>query len=212
MMEDYLEFLEMRPPRIGIDKNNPLRSARLICSEMDSRRNTFLNQSIDWIVTPVVRDVEKLFDKSKSSEVFYTIELLALGRPTHKVGGNEYKTMLELVDILDPDGKIRSKIGNEFWRDLQRIDPVDETRFKVCSHCARLDCTKKCSSCETSYCNRDCQVADWKTHKPLCKEKADRLNIDKEFKAKFPNYIPAARMEGGTSGRAHHFMEDGYKF
>jgi hypothetical protein len=40
-----------------------------------------------------------------------------------------------------------------------------------CAHCGRVDGLKKCSGCHrVSYCSRECQVSDWKKHKPMCKK------------------------------------------
>ena len=36
--------------------------------------------------------------------------------------------------------------------------------------------TKCCSRCrDVTYCSRECQVADWSRHKPICDENADRI-------------------------------------
>lgn len=39
----------------------------------------------------------------------------------------------------------------------------------TCAVCGR-EATKRCSKCRVEwYCSRDCQVSDWKRHKPICK-------------------------------------------
>jgi hypothetical protein len=40
----------------------------------------------------------------------------------------------------------------------------------TCAVCGR-EAMKRCSKCRVEwYCSRDCQVKDWKRHKPICQE------------------------------------------
>lgn len=45
------------------------------------------------------------------------------------------------------------------------------TEAKGCTNCGKKDVnTKRCTGCKfAKYCNVDCQKADWKKHKPVCK-------------------------------------------
>ena len=47
-------------------------------------------------------------------------------------------------------------------------------RLHACYRCGKDDVPlKKCSACKyVSYCGRECQKADWKSHKEVCKQKA----------------------------------------
>lgn len=53
---------------------------------------------------------------------------------------------------------------------------VEEIKSKLqdmsvmfCSSCSRRECSSRCSKCKNAYyCNRKCQLADWKHHKQTC--------------------------------------------
>lgn len=54
-----------------------------------------------------------------------------------------------------------------------RVNPVCGSGFSlVCNHCGKnLIKIRKCSACGiVGYCDRECQKAGWKAHKPICKE------------------------------------------
>jgi hypothetical protein len=92
-------------------------------------------------------------------------------------------------DILDAviagkDGPINEKAKSALAK-LQTLARLCNNNYnyddmrdaaKICKHCEKietLDGAKhmKCQRCKlTYYCSRDCQVADWKSHKKLCKE------------------------------------------
>ena len=49
-----------------------------------------------------------------------------------------------------------------------------------CGHCGK-DATHRCSKCKNAwYCNRDCQVRAWKSHKPLCELISSNKKADAE--------------------------------
>ncbi len=42
---------------------------------------------------------------------------------------------------------------------------------KICPQCQADECRMKCDHCKAvSYCKKECQVADWPKHKPICQE------------------------------------------
>jgi hypothetical protein len=49
--------------------------------------------------------------------------------------------------------------------------PSNPASSKCCAACGKADAPKSCSVCKvTKYCSRDCQVANWKSHKKECKK------------------------------------------
>lgn len=171
-------------------------------------RHPLRHEQLHWITSFFISEIEKIVDESDKVKVFWVVELSAIERPTQSIKSEDVKVISKLIDLLDPDNKIRSKISAEFWRELQRVDPVNEKYYDVCSWCKKLYRLKKCSACETSYCNRECQLADWKTHKLICEKKSEELKSEREFRAKYPNHMPVARMDDRTATTCHYFMED----
>jgi hypothetical protein len=90
-------------------------------------------------------------------------------------------------DILDAviagkDGPINKEAKSSLVR-IQRLARLSNDNYntmksavlKICHHCDRLETQMEgpklmqCQRCKTSYyCNRECQVADWKRHKKMC--------------------------------------------
>ena len=51
----------------------------------------------------------------------------------------------------------------------------------VCNYCGALNPPNRCSRCHgASYCNHECQVAGWGTHKNVCKEILEQATKNKE--------------------------------
>ena len=47
--------------------------------------------------------------------------------------------------------------------------------FGVCAHCQTGPVRQRCAACRAVfYCDRNCQVADWKRHKKMCNENHNR--------------------------------------
>ena len=44
-------------------------------------------------------------------------------------------------------------------------------RVEICDSCAKKIGTKRCSTCKTSYCSRECQLTAWPSHKTVCSAK-----------------------------------------
>jgi hypothetical protein len=85
-------------------------------------------------------------------------------------------------DILDAviagkDGPINGKAKSYLVKlqSMARLANEDDDRAKYCSHCGTRetqvdDPLMKCKRCRMIYyCNKECQVADWKSHKKMCK-------------------------------------------
>jgi hypothetical protein len=90
-------------------------------------------------------------------------------------------------DILDAviagkDGPVNEKAKSALIRlqTLARLsnnnENYDDNRTKMCRHCEKYEAQMgnallmKCQRCKAAhYCSKDCQVADWKRHKKMCK-------------------------------------------
>jgi len=60
--------------------------------------------------------------------------------------------------------KEHPKYFQQYARVMFRAKPI-------CDHCGAVDDLKKCRGCKsTQYCSRECQLADWRSHKELCKQ------------------------------------------
>jgi hypothetical protein len=84
----------------------------------------------------------------------------------------------QLRQILEFDAKERSKLAehlSEYDMDsLESLLPEDPK----CGNCGKL-ASQRCSRCSSSwYCQRSCQVKDWKKHQKLC----DLINADRSTK------------------------------
>ena len=89
-------------------------------------------------------------------------------------------------------------------------DKRKETTILSCVICHKTENLKKCAKCSTTpYCSRDCQKADWKTHKKLCAGNAAGRNTDNgtsntnKIRGKAKNLSvkinkPFSRLENGT--------------
>jgi hypothetical protein len=58
--------------------------------------------------------------------------------------------------------------------------PAKQTQYlEARTHCTTPGCdgigAKKCAGClQVYYCTRECQLAHWSTHKPVCRQSADK--------------------------------------
>jgi hypothetical protein len=95
----------------------------------------------------------------------------------------KFKSGTPTGDILDAviagkDGPIKEKAKSALAKlqGLARLSNVDHTPFNVCGHCEKPETINgaklmKCQRCKVAYyCNKECQVTDWKGHKKKCKE------------------------------------------
>jgi hypothetical protein len=86
-------------------------------------------------------------------------------------------------DILDAviagkDGPIKQKAKFALTKlqGLARLSNFDQTCVNMCGHCKKPETMNgaklmKCQRCKAIYyCSKECQVADWKGHKRMCKE------------------------------------------
>lgn len=57
----------------------------------------------------------------------------------------------------------------------------DPAKTSCCIVCGSPNNLKLCSACKlVRYCGRECQMADWKNHKELCKKKQAELATEKK--------------------------------
>ena len=68
--------------------------------------------------------------------------------------------LITIKDLIAPKTKFSAKVE------------------KQCDFCFEKRGTKKCGACNTrSYCSRECQVSDWKTHKVECKKVSKKPDV-----------------------------------
>ena len=103
-------------------------------------------------------------------------------------------------DILDAviagkDGHIneKGKAGLTRLQSLARLSNSNDAKYtdiKMCRHCNKFETLNlvklmKCQRCkETYYCSKDCQVADWKSHKKTFTEQYSTLKIESRSASK----------------------------
>lgn len=59
-------------------------------------------------------------------------------------------------------------IDKEMGKFFNKVKSIQNKKKGVCSFCKKKDARKKCSNCCDFYCNRECQIDDWKNHKQCC--------------------------------------------
>ena len=73
---------------------------------------------------------------------------------------------------------IREECQGSFERGMRLLQSVEDDLFKrgktivPCSVCAKKIGLKRCGACPQSterYCSRECQVAAWPAHRPVCR-------------------------------------------
>jgi len=76
--------------------------------------------------------------------------------------GDELKVWQNIFDQVEvpADFKLPPEEVEKIWQTVNR---------RVCGHCRAEGVRKRCGGCGTSYCNLDCQKANFPTHKKLCK-------------------------------------------
>jgi hypothetical protein len=109
----------------------------------------------------------------------------------------KFKSGMPTGDILDAvvageDGPINEKAESSLARlqGLARLSNFDNKTFiKMCNHCRKcetqMDSVKlmKCQRCKLAYyCSKECQVANWKSHKKMCKALSSSTESSSEQK------------------------------
>jgi hypothetical protein len=64
-------------------------------------------------------------------------------------------------------------LGKHLFKSCRQMNKL-ELAMMACDNCETLGAPKRCAQCgQQAYCNRDCQVAHWKSggHKAVCKER-----------------------------------------
>ncbi|KAG6549217.1 hypothetical protein Mapa_009203 [Marchantia paleacea] len=74
-------------------------------------------------------------------------------------------------------------------------DVISSENMRCCALCGKEGVKNRCSVCvQVYYCDRECQVSDWKTHRPICKV-LSATNGD----------APPAKTDAGRQGKKHDF-------
>ena len=86
-------------------------------------------------------------------------------------------------NILDSLLSSRLTKRGEFSKEFQNILSLNQPKYS-CAQCHTKNCELRCSQCkETYYCNRDCQIKNWKLHRKECKlTKKYNNKLEKEEK------------------------------
>lgn len=88
------------------------------------------------------------------------------------IGRHAYKTV---KPIYDDNGKeLKGDIHTGSGKTLQ----LNNKNVVLCNNCsAKLKHHKKCSGClSVAYCDKKCQIVDWKAHKLACKSLGEKFN------------------------------------
>lgn len=100
-------------------------------------------------------------------------DLTALQRRMHEQTGVPMEALQQLTEIIrrNPEA-VLDELST--YTDMQRAMAMDVESMRVCSVCKKYGYNLgKCSGCKDTagsvyYCGRECQKADWKTHKVKC--------------------------------------------
>jgi hypothetical protein len=119
----------------------------------------------------------------------YSINLVTCLQTCLQLVKKKLKSGTPTGDILDAviagkDGPINVKAKSTLasLQSLARLSNVDNTCVKICRNCDKHETLNgaklmKCQRCKAIYyCNRECQVADWKRHKKMCSKRGSSAN------------------------------------
>ena len=77
-------------------------------------------------------------------------------------------------------------------------DPVEKS--KVCAKCGAPDPSAQCPCKQVQYCCKECQVADWPSHKKVCRDRLDeKVGKAKKQHGREDEAVEIARMEAGNA-------------
>lgn len=157
--------------------NNDCRS----CYEWnDYRRETILRcrKYLNAVLVdqlPVLSDVQRYLDEltimktgsvdSKKSLILEIVPVIT--EEIYKSITNEKIEFIKEKVLISGDKEITEELKN--LSDLYTNDNLDGLLEKAyCNKCGK-EAVKKCGRCKSVYyCSRECQVDDWKSHKPIC--------------------------------------------
>lgn len=128
-------------------------------------------------------EVEKMFRPKRWELLWFEVACKAIARFTREYRKDEASPRVDLrfpISLHSGNSAVRVC----FWDTPERFDEV-ETFFKneqinvtqsslACVICNKLEdggqvVLKRCGTCKKKlYCSRECQMADWKAHKPKC--------------------------------------------
>lgn len=91
------------------------------------------------------------------------------------------KHQAEKYFCKDPEGH---KEDMKRMMDLYTSDVFEDfMEDPKCTECGKV-ATQRCSKCKNAwYCSRDCQLRQWKTHKPMCTIVSESIKVDEAKKA-----------------------------
>lgn len=84
---------------------------------------------------------------------------------------------IEIYEAVWMKGTEATKTQQNNTGDLQAVMERQQHSLdnNTCFRCAKVEAASLCARCKkVKYCGRDCQVADWKTHKPFCKKETPK--------------------------------------
>lgn len=91
---------------------------------------------------------------------------------------------------------------------------ASRTTPRSCSNCGKVDAAnklQKCSRCTTVYyCDRECQVADWKSHKVDCKRWSENKLANKTLSSKLDcecSLIFGSNCCTGNCAKGRHYRD-----
>lgn len=98
----------------------------------------------------VFQQLTNYMNQNRSGCMFFCLEEVIKTRPTDPV----LQKLREWIDQVTPDNQ----------------DDAASFAAKMCRTChKKVDSLKKCARCtRVYYCSKECQCADWKTHKATC--------------------------------------------
>ena len=85
--------------------------------------------------------------------------------------------------VLDAYGRMKAASGNAIFIEQAggRYTPPNPPIPRKCDHCDRV-CTAECR-CGETYCDKNCQAAEWANHKEICEICFDNQELGMKLNA-----------------------------
>lgn len=75
-----------------------------------------------------------------------------------------------MVAVCEHGGKCENQARKEVKELIAETGPGEEGELLTCHCCGKMEGVARCGRCRLiSYCGKECQRADWKRHKRVCK-------------------------------------------